>query len=407
MTSYRSLLLIVALLVTQVAHAAQPTFVLHPGNISCDEQTIDIDWDDLVSEGPFTVERKQSWRTGWKEVATDLVEYSFAERIPHSLLHTYLYRIAKKNYGTSEFSNTIRVDTSVCDTEPTEEHTASVPTTKEVSHILWGADVGYTAEDAVAFEEQVGKQMTLRTASVYWGNERDFPFDLAQTFSGSTLVLYWNPGDYTVEDTHQPEFSYDTILAGNWDPYIEEFALQIKQYGQPVILVPFTQVNGNWFAWSGTVNGNTAEKHISAYRYIHEFFTDIDNVQFGWSVTSTSVPDIGINSIAGYYPGSDYVDVVGVSGYNYGTPWESFHDVFAPALFTFQVFEKPVLITGVGSIDSEWKADWITDALTVQIPQYKEIMGWIWDNNPYSELYNWKVDSNPASLKAFTEALLK
>lgn len=387
--------------------------VLDQAQLTCDQHQahIELSWDSVGPLEHFAVSRKFSWKEGWETVEKDTTEQTL-EDAPHYVeARTYVYRVTSVLSGKEYVSNNVRIDVAPCFSQVEEKPAPITLTSREfpraIPQNLWGATVGYSSEDMTAFEELVGKTMTTSSAEVFWGNENEFPVDLAEAFADKTMVLFWNPGDYNSEAVDDPKFSYKSILSGEWDTYITTFAKQVKEYGKPVILVPFPEMNGDWYTWGGTVNGNTAESHIAAYRYIHAFFKDVPNVLFGWSVNNESVPDIGTNSIAGYYPGSNYVDIVGVSGYNYGDPWQTFHDVFAPALYTFQIFQKPVMIFGMGSAEGERKAEWILDAINVQTKLYSEVIGWLWNNMPYDEKYNWRVESSPSSLDAFRKAIQK
>ncbi len=274
---------------------------------------------------------------------------------------------------------------------------------ESVSPPLWGAFAGSTVEEAEEFERKVGAPMQLRGVFVHWGNEREFPLALAPSLQGKTLVIYWEATDYNVEGVDQPNFSYDAILRGDWDTYVRTFAEQAKLYGGPVILIPFEEMNSDWYTWSGAANGNTPTDHIAAYRYLRDFFRDVPNVQFGWAVNHESVPDTPENSIAAYYPGDEYVDIVGVDGFNFDDPWQTFEEVFGSALDQLRVYEKPIFIFSMASAEGPGKAEWIRDAFTVQLPRHPEVRGWIWFNENKEK--DWRVDSDPNSLKAFQEAV--
>ncbi len=406
------IVLLVSSLSLSVAEAAVPMMLLlAQPELSCDGERgiISLEWDSEPQVEHFTVSRKYSWKEGWVTVAEDISDQSFVDQPVIPTPRKYVYKVTTTFEGQEYSSNSVRIDTAPCFPEKTEEpvvfHDPVIAFLKEIPRNLWGAIVGYGKESGDAFEALVQEAMSARSADVYWGNEKEFPIDLADAYEGKTMVLFWNPGDYNSESVDQPQFSYASILRGDFDSYITEFAAKAKEYGKPVILVPFPEMNGNWYPWGGTVNGNTADSFVAAYRYIHRFFSDVPNVLFGWSVTNESYPDIGTNSIAGYYPGSTYVDIVGVKGYNYGDPWASFHDVFAPSLYTFQIFQKPIMIFGMGTVEGERKAEWITDALNLQVKIYPEIIGWLWDNTPYDEKYNWRVESSPESLDAFRKAV--
>lgn len=279
------------------------------------------------------------------------------------------------------------------------------PTTS-TTKALWGAYVGWQEQNLADFETRVGKTADLRAVFVHWGNESQFPMYLAPYVrdKGKTLVIFWEATDYNVASTEQPRFNYDSIIRGDWDNYFRSFAASAKTYNAPVILIPFSEMNGDWFTVSGTKNGNSAAKHNAAYRHVREFFRTATNVQFGWAPNNGSVPDVAGNQIADYYPGDLYVDVVGVDGFNFGgTQWETFSQVFDKALLQLSTYKKPIYLFSFASQADTRKAAWIRDAISVQIPKHTEIKGWIWFNEQKER--NWLVWSDQTALDAFKAAI--
>lgn len=269
----------------------------------------------------------------------------------------------------------------------------------------WGAYAGWQIGDLATFESKVGKQAQYRAVFIHWGNENLFPLYLSDVVKNQnkTLIVFWEATDYNVGTVSQSRFSYDYILNHNWDKYISQFATDAKTYGGPVIIIPFSEMNGNWFPWGGTVNGNTPAKHVATYRYLRNFFTNVPNVKFGWAPNSDSVPDTLANALEQYYPGDAYVDYVGVDGFNFGNPWQTFDQVFNIPLKKLQIYKKPIFIFSFASAQGTLKPSWITDALTVQIPKYPEIKAWIWFNE--NKEHDWRVWSDTMSLNAFKAAL--
>lgn len=271
---------------------------------------------------------------------------------------------------------------------------------------LWGAYTGWYDSSLANFESRVEKPVNSQTLFVHWGNENQFPPASITTplkNSGKTLIIFWNPMDYTALSLNQPRFSLDNIMAGNWDSYITSFASSARAYGGPVIIIPFEEMNGNWSPWSGSLNGNTPAKVAAAYRYVRTKFGNVPNVKFGIALNSNSVPDTAANALELYYPGNDYVDYIGIDGFNFGSPWLSFSQIFDAPLAKLKGFGKPIYIFSMGTAEGSQKPAWITDALTVQIPKHPEIVGWVWFNEAKEQ--NWLVWSSPASLDAFRAAV--
>lgn len=279
------------------------------------------------------------------------------------------------------------------------------PVQKIPSAISWGAYVGWIPSDGPNFEQKIGKTMNHQVVFVHWENKNEFPIEIAETLKNTnkTLIIFWETMDYNISSPEQQNFSYDKILQGQWNNYISSFATSVKSYGGPVIIIPFEEMNGDWYPWSGTKNNNSPLKHILAYRYIHDFFKDVPNVKFGWAINNESVPDTANNQIELYYPGNAYVDYVGVNGFNFGDSWQSFNEIFGNALEKLKAYQKPIYIFSFASAPGSKKAAWITDALTVQMAKYPQLKGWVWFNENKEK--DWRVWSDTASLEAFKAAL--
>lgn len=271
-------------------------------------------------------------------------------------------------------------------------------------HTLWGAYAGGELADIINFQTRINQPMNYLATFVHWGNENEFPTEIAShaAKNKSTLVIFWEAMDYNQSAPADPRFSYDRILAGDWNTYIDSFAQSVKAYGQTVILVPFEEMNSDWYPWSGNINGNTPAKHIAAYRYLRSRFTGITNVRFGWTVNNDSVPDTSQNTIANYYPGNDYVDYIGVDGFNFDDPWQTYHQIFDTALNQLSAYHKPLIIFSMASAQGSQKAAWIKDALT-EIDRNRNITGWIWFNENKEK--DWTVWSDPQSLSTFINNL--
>lgn len=258
--------------------------------------------------------------------------------------------------------------------------------------LRWGAYAGDFIADAEAFESTIEKKMQLYPTFVPWvGRNTSFPTQYSSTVrdQGKTLVIFWEQYDVTL----------DEIISGSQDDYIRKFANDARIYAGPVLLSPFHEMNGYWTPWSGVAPGNSPLKVILAWRRIHSFFNDTPNVRFVWTVNSESVPDTAVNGISAYYPGDAYIDDVAIDGFNFGSPWRSFEEIFRAPLEQLSLYKKPIYLMSMASTEGAAKADWITDALTVQIPKYPQIVGWIWFNQNKEQ--NWLVNSDQSSLDAF------
>jgi beta-mannanase len=209
----------------------------------------------------------------------------------------------------------------------------------------------------------------------------------------------------------QPDFAMARILEGVYDDYIKEWAGQLATCGRTVWLRPLHEMNGNWYPWGGTVNGNNPGIFRQVWYHLHNLFKaeGADNVIWIWCPYACSVPDIEINSLENYFPGPDYVDWLALDGYNWGTSqswsrWQSFGEIFSASYSRMLALApgKPVFIAEVGCAESGGsKADWIRDAFRQVVSHFKQIKGIVWFH--IDKECDWRLDSSAESLGAFKE----
>jgi hypothetical protein len=339
----------------------------------------------------YTVQRKANKSALWTILGatdqTSLVDTNWPSDYQAGL---YQYRVTASNETRSSTTKGTSIRVPVCETAPAPSPTAAATSTA----ILWGAYVGDQPSDAADFELRVNKKMNLQAVFVNLGLDA-FPSQFAPTIAGQgkTMIIFWEPYDITL----------DYIIAGKLDAYINQFAAAAKNYSGPIILAPFHEMNGDWSPWGGTVGSNTPAKVVFAWKRIHDLFVGVANVKFGWAVNNDSVPDTPGNQIEKYWPGDAYVDYVGVDGFNFADPWQSFSEVFDGAIAKLSVYNKPIYIFSFACAPSPAKAAWITDAMGVQIPKHPQIAAWVWFNQNKEK--DWRVWSDENSLAAFKAVL--
>jgi mannan endo-1,4-beta-mannosidase len=181
-----------------------------------------------------------------------------------------------------------------------------------------------------AFNADIG---TIKVTFVGWKKS-------PPCFSGKTTFIYWE----------NPTISYDSIISGSQDPVLRKFALEVCPN---TIVALFHEMNLNESPWFGS-----AAKEVLAWRHIHDIIGN--KVKYAWVVNDTSIPNVKGNQPMDYYPGDDYIDIVGVDGFNWGS--SSFSQVIEPAFSQVKGINKPHWITSFGT-DSANQAAWITDAI--------------------------------------------
>jgi hypothetical protein len=239
-----------------------------------------------------------------------------------------------------------------------------------------------------------------------WYQDFRAPFDataLAAVPPSATPLLTWEPFDAT-RGAEQPEYRLNRIAAGDFDDYIAQWARDLAGSGREIVLRFAHEPNGDWYPWSERVNGNAAGDYPRAWRHVHDVFREAgtQNVKWMWS---PNVQIEGSTPLTELWPGSDYVDLIGIDGYNWGTSqtgktWQTPDQVFAATVNEVrQITDKPLIISEVASAEAGGnKAEWI-DQFGRFLNENPQIEGFVWFD--YNKEADWRVDSSPASRDAF------
>ncbi|NOX28451.1 MAG: beta-mannanase [Actinobacteria bacterium] len=234
------------------------------------------------------------------------------------------------------------------------------------------------------------------------------------TAAGHLPVLAWEPWNFEVESTfdrrrgEQPDFALSTILAGDHDELINGWAEELAEWGRPVGIRFAHEMNGYWYPWSESVNGNATGQYVAAWRYVYDVFeaAGADNVIWIWSPNPTQPTLI---PLAGLYPGDDYVDWIGIVGYlgngvNPATYVPTFDQLFGPTIAEIREFsDLPLVITEIGATeDGGKKAEWIAHVLDA-IDQRQDIIGFIWFE--INKETDWRIVSSVEASEAFRTGL--
>jgi Glycosyl hydrolase family 26 len=243
------------------------------------------------------------------------------------------------------------------------------------------------------FARAVGRRPNLVTYYSFW-NE-DFKEAFAQTAASQ--------GATTIVEV-EPNVSLAKIASGAYDSYLIRYADEVAAFNHKVVISFGHEMNGYWYSWG--YHQTPAATFVAAWRHFVDVFRQqgANNVIWLWQVNSLSTKT---GSPRLWWPGSDYVTWVGVSGYYY-TPGDSFDNVFNPVVYDIRQFtQDPVLIaeTAVGPPAGQTRG--IADLFAgIRLNRY---LGLVWfDQHSTGGLYkgeNWRLEGNRGALKAFRTAL--
>jgi beta-mannanase len=219
---------------------------------------------------------------------------------------------------------------------------------------------------------------------------------------GSTPEISWEPWDSRIAPrVPQPAYALERIIEGRHDAYIRSFAEAVRRYGRPLRLRFAQEMNGGAYPWSEAQNGNARGEFVKAWRHVHRIFTSAgaSNVTWIWSPVAGTIHE-------GQYPGSRYVDIVGLSGFNGGTTlfakrWRSFEEAFGPPLDAIRALaaDKPVALTEIASAEQGGsKSRWI-DGMFAGVRRRPYIRAVVWFN--LRKETDWRIESSPEARAAF------
>jgi hypothetical protein len=205
----------------------------------------------------------------------------------------------------------------------------------------------------------------------------------------------------------QPDYSLERIASGAFDDYVRSWARCLRRVTKPVFLRPLHEMNGTWYPWGGTVNGNDPADFTRAWKHLRRLFREerADNVLWVWCPFALSVPNTPGNSLERYFPGKSEVDWLALDVYNHSTQgacWQSFSQVFDEPYRRLCALDpdKPVMIAEIGCAEAGGdKATWIKEALRALSEKYRRVEVVVWFN--INKECDWRIDSSPEALKAF------
>jgi mannan endo-1,4-beta-mannosidase len=189
------------------------------------------------------------------------------------------------------------------------------------------------------------------------------------------------------------------IASGQYDAYLSEYAEAVRAYGHPVILSFGHEMNGDWSTWGYQHTSPAA--FVKAWRHIVKLFRALgaNNVTWLWTVNIINDTQHGrIPGPAPWWPGSSYVNWVGIDGYYLKPSWQ-FAPLFGPTIDAVRDLTlDPILIAETGAVPTADQPAKIAN-LFAGIRQYG-LLGLVWFDDTNSIGQDFAINS-PAAVAAF------
>lgn len=276
---------------------------------------------------------------------------------------------------------------------------ATAPTVGHVKLGIFSKLPGLTTTQSVdRRESQIGRTFAIDNHYYDWVDNFPAALEAGDVAAGRTPMVTW----WGIDDA--------SIINGSQDDLIERRADAVKVFRSPIYIRWAAEMNGNWFAWSGPLNSDDPSLFVQAWRHIHDIFANagVTNAIWVWAPNADSHPGgfdtSSWNNWRNYYPGDNYVDWVGIDGYNWGTPgdiWQSFGQIFEP-IYRDYANRKPIMIAETGSVESGGsKARWVRYART-WIKSHPAVRALCWFDTSESKAgKNWLLDSSSSAFQSF------
>ena len=254
--------------------------------------------------------------------------------------------------------------------------------------------------------QTLGRRLDVLNVYEAFSWERPLPTDLLHAAAAANVTpeITWEPWDPN-GGAHQPLYSLGQIAGGRYDAYIAQWARDAAAYPGELLLRFAHEMNGTWYPWAVGVAGSTADDYVAAYRRVRRIFDDAGATRVQWVWSPNVILSGNSDVIQRSFPGGQFVDIIGVDGYNWGTDnghhWQQPADLFGATLDLMASIapDKPVWINEVGCTDHGGdKAAWIT-ALGQFLPT-TAVQSLVWFNVGDPGEPDWRLTATPQSTAA-------
>lgn len=194
------------------------------------------------------------------------------------------------------------------------------------------------------------------------------------------------PWTWTRDERNSPETLIEGIQSGAYDDNMTTICSIFGEFRSPVTVRwahEMEDLSGQ-FIWAGW----EPDTYIAAFRRMVDVCRSVaPDLDFMWS-------PLGLEGFEAYFPGEDYVDVVGLSVFGL-QPWEkeiigherTFREILDPRYERALAFGLPIVVAELGFVgDSDYVAKWVDD-VRQDVEGLTELVAVIYFNQ--TEVYPW------------------
>jgi beta-mannanase len=201
------------------------------------------------------------------------------------------------------------------------------------------------------------------------------------------------------------------MVAGKHDAKLREIAGTIVEYGDLVVIRYAPEMNGDWSPWAAGVNGNTPAQYVKAWQHVVSLFRKAGATNVLWLWAPNIARGATVKGISQFWPGDNWVDLVGFTGYGVGSSVYGFESSAGQTynatmkLLSPYLKKNPAILaeTGVGGSN---KTEWIT-SLGPWLRAHPNVLGLVWtDETPPHSSADWRFNESPSNLRAFKKSVV-
>ena len=247
-----------------------------------------------------------------------------------------------------------------------------------------------------------------------------FPIQMATALAGGTgtdgkpvlqFTLQFTTNNNIVADNITPMFD---IMRGKHDARFRQFAKDMKAYGKPILIRLNNEMNTDWTSYCGMMTLLDPDIFVMTWRRLYDICVEegCTNLIWIWNPISVSAPYSSWGEDLCYFPGIDYVQLLGGTAYEFNNYAK---EESASSIKSFKSLYTDLYKKNSRTFDTEWKliisefacgsggettgelgrnrdtqAQWVKDMWSeinakVQAEYVKQIRGAVWFNaNDYS-----------------------
>jgi mannan endo-1,4-beta-mannosidase len=285
-------------------------------------------------------------------------------------------------------------------------------------HVALGAYTPGLPDDLTslhALDATLGRKLRIASSYSAWGDPVIDAGVRQEVAQGYVPLISWNIAV-------SPAQRYAAIASGAGDVYLARVADAARRLGHTVYVRPWPEMNLTIFSYqptpSGSPGGGTPAEFIAAWQHLVTLFRKRGAHNVRWVFDPTADTYAGTTPVSTIWPGSAYVNTLGLDEYNWGEgggkTWQSFHDVFAAQYAQLVALDPraPVWICEFGSKEPTENDGAPIDPLHSKAQWYRDLLAdtsfghvaalVMFDVNKERD---WRIGSDPGAVAAVRAAV--